>query len=256
MYRRAGAKLLASTRSMTHQASVGIVLVALSAPPLVVSCRKAQPVRFGASVRSIHSDLPSVDGEHKEDCPLCKKYSQGPCADLFQRWLACTDQYRDSNDGHTRNDKCAEIAEPLSECLKKHEDFYDKISVHDDDEPNGLQDEWAKVVEQVDSSNTSQSFPSHLKPTLEYRPQTGVGIAGFVWECSTDRPLIMACVKDTKTGNLLAAGSMDDLFDYEGRGILKLVIPSSTKAVIVSALYDGGDDEDDLWFTHHVLVPR
>jgi hypothetical protein len=82
-----------------------------------------------------------------------------------------------------------------------------------------------------------------------------VGIAGFAWEYSLDRPLIMACVKDTNTGNLLAAGSMEDLFEYEGRGILKLVIPYSTKAVVVSALYDGGD-EDDLWFTHHVLVPR
>ena len=252
-YRLALSRVYASSRQIT-QNSAALLLVVLTGPPLVASCKNSQPIRFGASVRSLHSDLPSVDNE-KEDCPICKKYSQGPCGDLFIQWLACTDKHRTSENSHI--DKCASFAGPLAECLKIHEVLYDNIQVYNDEPtPIGLQDEWVKVVKEVDASNKSQAFPSHLKPTLEYRLEIGTGIAGFVMKYNETQPIIMACIKDSSTGDLLAAGSMADLFEYEGRGVLKLVIPASTNAVTVSALYDGGDDNHDLWLSHQFLVPR
>lgn len=253
MNRLAAVALQTSQRVVKHQ-SAGLTFLALSAPPLLASCKgKTQPVRFGASVRSIHNDLPSIDSSNKEDCPLCKKYSQGPCGELFQKWLTCTDQHRHEGDG--KIDRCAHFATPLAQCLKQNEELYDNMRVYDD-EPEGLHDQWVSVVQQIESSNKPQPFPTGLRPTLEYRPQLGTGIAGFFFDYKPNHPIIMAYVKDTKTGELLAAGSMTDLFEYNGRGILKLIIPTSIEAVTVSALYDGGDDNDDLWLTHQVLVPR
>ena len=235
------------------QNSAALLLVALTAPPLVASCKNSQPVRFGASLRSLHSDLPSVDSE-KEDCPICKKYSQGPCGDLFTQWLACTDQHRESENSHI--DKCASFAEPLAECLQLHKVLYDNINVYKDEPIRmGLQDEWVNVVKEVEASNKSQAFPLHLKPTLEYRPHIGTGIAGFVMKYDVAQPIIMACIQDSSSGDLLAAGSTADLFEYEGRGVLKLVIPASTTAVTVSALYDGGEENHDLWLSHQFSVP-
>ena len=223
------------------------------------------PSRFGASI-ALKSDgqhrksssLSNIDTRNKDDCPVCKKFSQGPCGEVFKTWMACTDQYPDKNPDNPQEDlhisKCRHLAIPLGSCLEKHESYYDELDVDavDNAEEEQLMDAWNKVIVEVEESRKPTPFPS--PPELEIRLSNNTGMASFEYGISGKR-IVMTYVRDDDTGMLLAAGSMDDLWDYKGKGILRLSVPPSCSSVTAYALYIDEDDNDILY--HHCQkVPR
>lgn len=219
------------------------------------------PSRFGMSIRhkSTTIETPPVDTENRDDCPLCQKYSQGPCGEIFKTWLHCTDQHRGMNPETNQErhlEKCSHLAAPLAECLEKHQDFYDNLNniYNDDEEEEELMQEWMNVVKEVEESTCAQEFSPKLMPELQIRPSKSsqTGMAVFDVENNvTGKPLTLVYVKDTNTGELLAAGALEDLFEYKQQyGALRLHIPPTITSITAYALYD------DVLYCTTRLVPK
>lgn len=195
---------------------------------------------------------------NREDCPVCKKFSQGPCGAMFREWMACTDQYPGPNPDNQEEDwhlsKCMHLAKPLSACLEEHQAHYAEMDVfaEDDDDERELMDAWSNVISEVEVSREAVSFPS--PPNVQIRLANRTGMASFDYSLS-DKNIIMAYVRDDETGELLAAGSSDDLWDYKGKGILRLSFGPSCKSVTVFALY-GDEHGNDILYKLSQRIPH
>ena len=158
---------LLSRRAVTAATASATCLIALSKLTInaCTACERSvrQPPLYGksipfhltsrnmsssSSIKSINNQEKVVDGpkemkeqgnddiygkistkEEKNDCPLCKKYSRGPCGPLFQKWIDCIDGKEENNQSD-----CDYLLAPLDQCLKSHQAYYDKISLYDDDD--------------------------------------------------------------------------------------------------------------------------
>jgi len=210
------------------------------------------PPRFGMSVRykssssGASSTIPSITATEEEDCPICRKYSQGPCGELFKTWLKCTEDHKGvhpTTKEELHLSKCSHLATPLGECLETHKDFYDNLNVYnDEEEEEELHKEWTSVVREVEKSakDSVYEFPDSLTPELQIRPSNNTGMAAFVFNHGENsKPLTLCYVKDAHSGELLAAGSLQDLWEWQDKyGVLKLRIPPTTQAITACALYD------------------
>ena len=152
-------------------------------------------------------------------------------------------------------EKCKHLTTPLATCLEQHEDFYDNLKIYNDEEviaEEDLQTAWTKVIHEVESNSERQGFPSTLVPQLQVRPSTGTGMAAFLLQQHKSQPLVLAYVKDDDTGELLAAGSRDDLWDWQDEyGVLRMALAPTTRSVTAYALYQG----DQVLYEHTELVP-
>jgi len=239
---------------------------------------KKIPVRFGTSVRlfsSSSSNSGAIDLDHKEDCPICRKYSQGPCGKIFKEWLQCTDDHP-GTDPTTKEDhhisKCHHLAMPLAKCLEKHQAFYDQldsmeIGTEDDSDSDGddsadeleLQQAWENVIKELEEEHSkSMAFPSDIQPDLQLRVETNTGMAVFALcreKYDEDRPILCAYVKD-QDGRLLAAGSREDLWDWQdGWGILRLAIRQESESVTAYAFYSRPDSNAMDYYAHTLKLP-
>lgn len=236
-----------------------------------ISCEQSRtPSRFGPSIiwsaagqqrlqSSSSASLSHIDTSNKDDCPVCKKFSQGPCGEIFKTWMACTEKFPGKNpdnpDEAWHLSKCQHLAMPLGACLEKHEAYYDELDIYaeDDEEEEQLMEAWNKVIsEEVEATRTPVPFPS--PPQLEVKLSNNTGMASFEYELSGLK-IVMTYVRDDNSGELLAAGSMDDLWRYKGKGILRLAIPPSCTSVTAYALYIDEHDNDIL-YQHTQRVPR
>ena len=251
------------------------------------------PFRFGPSVRWMTTgntsgvtipgkgndsdEMTIADPNDRQDCPICRKFSQGPCGNLFTTWLECTDTHpgmdpeKPNEALHIR--KCQDHAGPLSACLTEHRAYYagdedsEDGSIYDDVEAQEqleLQEAWLDVISQVEQQHsTIQPFRLNHKPAVEIQPTTRTGMVGFAID-----NFIMGYVKD-QDGTLLAAGSVDDLWTQwkEGYGLLQFQIQQTPRgdnsdrkgivkerSVTVYALYME-DDETDVLYSYTLLVP-
>ena len=241
----------------------GFVPVAATAGCLTLTktsiCEQSRiPSRFGTSIIRHQSALSGIDtNSSKEDCPLCKKFSQGPCGELFKTWLACTEQFSGKDPENNEDlhlSKCLHLAKPLGACLEQHEDHYSEMDIYaeDDEEEDDLMEAWNQVIREVEATRTAVSFET--PPDLQIRLVNNTGMASFDYTISGNK-VVMTYVRDEDTGELLAAGSIDDLWDYEGRGVLRLSFGPTCKSVAVYALYSDENDKDVL-YKHSQRIPR
>lgn len=223
-----------------------------------------------------NDDLPT---SYSDDCPLCAKYSAGPCGTLFRQWLACTDTAAATNKGSSDDDDdnehvtlCAKGFDRLQACLEEHSDYYDKIHVGGDQEEgmddsgaagkttDSVQQAWETMIQEELAGAATDSFPEALRPNVRIRPKTGQATASFVVSSSSKGVdnFVLAFVRDVRKvdddadGNgvdaytLLAAGAKEDLYiDADAddpRIVLALRVPADSAAVIVSAVYEQQDD--------------
>jgi hypothetical protein len=228
--------------------------------------RRSVPPQFGTSVRYKHaSSSISETNDSNEDCPICRKYSQGPCGTIFRQWLTCTDANK-GIDPETKQEwhltKCSHLATPLAQCLQKHESYYENLDIYneDDDENENddmkdLKEAWQNVIKEVEQKDR-QSFPPEIVPELQVRPTTNTGMAAFVYQYK-EKTLILAYVKDNDTGELLAAGSLEDLWEWEenGYGVLRLALPETTRSVTAYALYQADTPEEEILYVKPQRVP-
>jgi hypothetical protein len=250
--------------SVATAAATGLTMFSVR----ISRCEQSRtPSRFGRSIvltgagqqrqQSSSSSLSHVDTSNKDDCPVCKKFSQGPCGEIFKTWMACTDEYPGKNPDHPNEawhlSKCQHLAMPLGACLEKHESYYDELDIYaDDDDEDQLMDAWNKVISDVEATCSTVPFPS--APELQIKLSNNTGMASFEYGFSGQK-IVMTYVRDDNSGELLAAGSRDDLWSYKGKGILRLAIPPSCTSVTAYALYVDEHDNDIL-YQHSQRVPR
>lgn len=223
------------------------------------ACESARiPSRFGSSVRSFSSRDGGMDISNKDDCPVCKKYSQGPCGETFKKWLSCTDANpgKDAHGEEIYLSKCETIFEPFVKCLEQNKDFYEELDMFEEDEASeeDLFEAWNKVISEVETTRTAIDFPNSL-PEVQIRLRNNTGMVTFSYKLPDGQRVVMCYVKDDDTGEVLAAGSSDDLWPHEGKGILRLSFGPKCRAVTTYALYSDENDSDTLYrFTQ--LMPR
>jgi hypothetical protein len=182
---------------------------------------------------------------------------------IFRQWLDCTNANK-GIDPKTKQDwhltRCSHLATPLAHCLQKHESYYENLDIYkDDDDENhenaeDLKEAWQNVIKEVEMKGR-QSFPREIVPELQVRPTTNTGMAAFVYEYN-EKTLILVYVKDDDTGELLAAGSPEDLWEWKnGYGVLRLALPETTRSITAHALYQADTPEEEILYVETQLVP-
>ena len=199
----------------------------------------------------------------KDDCPICRKYSKGPCSKLFTEWMACTDANPGKNETTAEDlhlTKCAELAENLAMCLGRHAEEYSGPIEYDDDEVNDkddsvgsgdipikdLADAWLEFIADLEcssSTNPRKPYPAGISPELEVRPSSGWGVGAFAPTDGRDEPLVLAYLKD-QSGSVLAAGSGQDL--KESGGYLRFQLDKEVESITAYAIY-GGEEDDPIY---------
>jgi hypothetical protein len=265
----------ASSRMALFGATVACSSVSVACQSISNHDRRRIPPRFGGSVRYMQTTPPIQDSmasssKEREDCPICRKYSQGPCGEAFVKWLDCVDR-NEGIDAKTQQElhliHCRDLGDAMAKCLHQHESYYASLTLVDDDEESSdadndesdedlLQEAWTKVVREVESSKPKMAFPDDdsISPRAEFRPSTKTGMIAFSYECK-GRPLVMAYVKDDATGSVLAAGSYSDLWQMKDRGALRLGLPPSTTSITIHALYETEKEVEEVIFTRTERVP-
>jgi hypothetical protein len=196
-------------------------------------------------------DLPT---SYSDDCPLCAKYSAGPCGTLFRRWLACTDNAAAAKKTNTNgsggdDDRdhvalCAQDFDRLQACLEEHSDYYDKIRVggdsqeegtgDDDDDDAGatsssrtagssVQQAWESMIQEELAGAATESFPEALRPIVRIRPKTGQATASFAVSSLSSKGVdnfVLAFVRTISKENDTAANNDEEDNDADAYTLL------------------------------------
>jgi len=208
-----------------------------------------------------------ADIADREDCPLCKKFGSGPCGEVFKRWLACTDEHpgKDASGEPLHLSKCADFADTLAHCLESNTEYYTKY----DEEHNNIQDEptekekdlkdaWKEFVDEMEDGIASGKYnllpyPEEINPKMQVQLASRTGAAFFVPK-KDGHPIIAAYILDDD-GNVVAAGSKEDM-DMGGLGcVLQFKVSEGMKSTIGRAVYDTPND-DVLVFSRTMMLPR
>ena len=109
------------------------------------------PVRFGDNMPNMATttrgltrttgnnndrDTATIDiTDRDNNCPMCKKFSMGPCDDVFKMWLACTDKHpgKDARGEPLHLNKCSVLADELAKCLDENTEYYTKEEEEEED---------------------------------------------------------------------------------------------------------------------------
>lgn len=237
--------------------------------------RRRRPPIFGASIPTItarglatnasDATIPE-DVAQREDCPLCKKFGKGPCGEAFKRWLACTDRHpgKEAGGEPLHLSKCSDFAEKLAECLDaNHSEYYSEGDPGDHDryreeEPKEeLKDAWSEFVREMEDGIAAgkynlRPFPEKLNPKMEVRWASCTGAAFFAPE-KDGHPVIAAYILDDG-GNVIAAGSKEDMDMGDLGCVLQFKVGDGMNSVTSRALYDAAGDEIAI-FSRTLLLP-
>lgn len=249
--------------------------------PTKCSSRR-KPPSFGPSIRSYTTTTTSggsfvreINLEDRENCPICEKYSQGPCGKLFQTWLKCTDKHP-GRDPDTQQDlhltHCAAHANALADCLDQNQSYYEKPfqdsleNTSHEEEMIELKQAWERLIQEDLTDISRKSYPSQYQPQVEFRPRDRLAVIFMsLQDIVQDQSLLLVFVQDERSKTLLSAGSLDDLlvFPKDGRptGVLQCTLPDSTENIVVSALYErpehsGIGSDKQIIYTYSARVPK
>lgn len=270
--------------------------------------RRTRPPEFGAAIPTItgaprgmaknsrrsnnystttSTAVVEVEEDKSNNCPMCKKFSRGPCGNIFQRWLVCTDCHTGKVNSSTGEplhlSKCADFAVELAECLEENTDYYTKDENEEeivDDGQQLLQDSselknaWTVFVTDMEDSirsgkYTVRPFPAALDPKIKIRANTTTGAAFFMslenendeqQQPQQQQPLLVAAYILDDNSNVIAAGSQEDMYMDDDLGcVLQFKTSIGMKSVTARAIYDDttANDDDDgiLIYSRTMLVP-
>lgn len=225
--------------------------------------KEMEPISSSFS-KSLESTTSSTTKTHpKKECPLCKKYSSGPCGKSFQQWMDCIDS--NPNQEH----ECDDLLQNFSSCLEQHKEHYDAIDVSElgqrEQDPNEQENSeaWEAFLQELEREGTVEyrPFPKGAEPEMQIRFQKMAGAVSFpssiiekkgMWgSAGPTKQLIMAYVKDQNDA-LLGSGSVEDLFYYqegnvkkeeEGMYALRFEIQETSQDITAFALYEEESDD-------------
>lgn len=226
------------------------------------SCEKSQiPPRYGSTIpnqllfqqrRQLTTIDPSdiSEKENRNECVICKKYSRGPCGDLFKKWLDCID----TNSGN--ESACDKLIISLDECLKSNDEYYsnidpyEDIDVEDEEINHNKFKKWTDFISKLESGKevpvTFQDFPPEILPQMEIRLESMVGVIEFQPNFNRDKvdqSIIIGYAKDDK-GNILAAAAADELLNYGDCVLLRFQAPGDAIHIECCAVYIDTDEQD------------
>lgn len=237
---------------------------------------RSRPHSFGATIPNIttrgqtyvttrnngSSDTSNIDINDRDNCPMCKKFSKGPCGNVFKRWLACTDEYpgKDANGEPIHLDKCSAFAESLAKCLDENTEYYTKEDMTTTDKHDNIEltDAWIKFVNTMESGIESGKYSVIPFPEEEVYPQIQISLAtraAAVFFNNNQEKIIAAYILDDN-GKVIAAGSKEDI-NIEGLGcVLQFKVNDGLKYATCRAIYDIGNNEDDdvVIYSRKVLI--
>lgn len=226
--------------------------------PINNRSKRRRPPTFGSIVPKISTrgivttgngsnDTSAVPNilEDREDCPMCKKFSKGPCGNIFKQWLACTDKYpgKDASGEPLHLNKCSYYAETLAKCLDSNTDYYTKED--DNTQDTSTKNDWQEFVKDMEDGIESgeynmQPFPrQESNPSIQVSSKTGTGVCFFNSKMN-GKTIIAAYVLDDN-GDVKAAGSKEDM-NVQGQYMLQLKA-SNMKSATIRAIYDARDED-------------
>mmetsp|Transcript_23767 Transcript_23767/g.53956 ORF Transcript_23767/g.53956 Transcript_23767/m.53956 type:complete len:307 (+) Transcript_23767:226-1146(+) len=231
--------------------------------------RRRPPV-FGLTVPRITTrglatarpdDAPLFDGgeleqDDHDDCPMCRKFSKGPCGHRFKKWLACTDSHpgKDAQGEPLHLQKCSDLAHSLAECLGRNGDYYSNNAEEDPpastSKPNV--DQWKAFANKMEKGiecrkYTMSDFPSETLPRVQIS-RSGTGAVFIGCEDVKRQTIIAAYILDEQ-GELIAAGSKHDM-ELEAVGcVLQFKISNGLKEVTIRTIYDSEDEDAVVIYT-------
>lgn len=260
-----------------HSPSRRCSLEATQSQSAVRPRHRRRPPEFGSTVPTITkrgistSKLHIVDNRDRDDCPMCKKFSRGPCGSHFTEWLDCTDANpgRDDRGEPLHLNKCSDLAEKLAACLDINVAFYSKNADSDDDvdeddysaasSGDALKNAWKEFINEIEDGiksgkHTLLPFPRNIKPKMELRLSTLTGAAFFVPE-NDGRPILAAYILDDSS-NIIAAASREDLYMNDQLGcVIQFKVVEGMKSLTCRAIYDTSHENDIVIYTRTMLVP-
>ena len=200
------------------------------------------------SISSTTSSVPNI--EDREDCPMCKKFSKGPCGSIFKQWLSCTDKYpgKDANGEPLHLNKCSDYAETLAICLDSNTDYYTKEDDNSNEQDKTTENDWQEFVKDMEQGIESREYSIQTfqrkenNPSIQVSSKTGTGVCFFDSEVN-GKTIIAAYVLDGNE-NVKAAGSKEDM-NVQGQYMLQFKV-NSMKAATIRAIYDSTGDEDTI----------
>jgi hypothetical protein len=221
------------------------------------SCEKSSsiPPRYGSTIPNQllfqqRRHLTTIDPsdiskkENRNECVICKKYSRGPCGDLFKKWLHCID----TNNGN--ESVCDKLIIPLDECLKNNDEYYSNIDPYEDVDEEINHDKWTDFISKLESGKevpiTFEDFPPDILPQMEIRLESMMGVIEFQPHVIRDREeqhIILGYAKDDK-GHILAAAASDELLNYGDFVLLRFQAPADAIHIECCAIYIDTNAQD------------
>ena len=196
-------------------------------------------------------ELEQDDHDDHDDCPMCRKFSKGPCGHLFKKWMACTDSHRgkDAQGEPIHLKQCESEAKGLAECLDRNEDYYTSNAWEDPptDTSKLNVDQWRSFVKKMEAGiennkYTLTDFPSDTLPRVQISRSESVAVF-FRPEDVKCQTIIAAYILDEQ-GDVIAAGSKHDI-QLDALGCVLQFKTNDLKAVTIRAIYDS-DDKDSV----------
>ena len=214
-------------------------------------------ITAGSSSNDITSAVPNIL-EDRDDCPMCKKFSIGPCGNIFKQWLACTDKYpgKDANGEPLHLNKCSDYAETLAKCLDSNTDYYTKEDDNSNEQDTSTKNDWQEFVKDIEDGIESgvynmQSFPrQESNPSIQVSSKTGTGVC-FFGSKMKGNSIIAAYVLDENNGDVKAAGSKEDM-NVQGQYMLQFKA-NNMKSATIRAIYDS-ESEDAMIYTRTIKL--
>ena len=251
-------------------------------PPQWGSCipslQKQQQSFYSSTTTCKKEESISKKEEDEEDCPLCKKYSQGPCGTIFKKWLSCTDQYKNMTHPTTGEElhltNCSHIAEKLAHCLEKHVEYYQAIDDKNNQEhiqawsqfitdfktdyhPNNNNQTIMIDLSRREKLTKQQALIFHVDIDMQLRLETQTGISVLNEDNDDDSAnyhLLCMFVQD-ENDTILGASSADEI--YEHHDTLRFQLhKDTTRHITTVALYEHTKKRNQfLWIQKKQLLP-
>ena len=224
------------------------------------TCEKnvsAVPPRFGEHIprkllakdfsddRSNSNDFTSkIPLKDRNECMICKKYSQGPCGGQFTAWLNCVDSK------NSETSACDDLLVEFDKCLKKNESYYENVDVHEDEDFEN-ENKWKSFISELEAENDEQitrakEFPKHNIPEMQFRLRDKTGVIMFhpkYIQDGSEKILVLGYVKD-QNDVVLAGASSDEFIEYDGKLMLRFRTNETSSEVKACAIYMEPDQEE------------
>jgi len=211
-------------------------------------------VTTGSSSNDTSSIVPNI--EDRDDCPMCKKFSKGPCGNIFKQWLACTDKYPGKNaSGEPLHlNECSDYAETLAGCLDSNTDYYTKEDENIQD--TSTKNDWQEFVKDMEDGiesgeNIIQPFPrQESNPSIQISSKTGTGVCFF--DSQLDGKTIIAAYVLDDNEDVKAAGSKEDM-NVQGQYMLQFKA-NNMKSATIRAIYDSESEDAIMIYTRTIKL--